>query len=78
MEAVAPVERIASRTELNTGTPNFRSPLAGRHAADHAGAIGQHLCGVKGADPPGDALHDDFGFRIEQDAHDLASAICLG
>src|SRR5690606_18896754 len=48
--------------------------LAGGHAADHLGAVGDGLLGVESALATGEALADDFGVFVDQDAHYLPSA----
>ena len=39
--------------------------LAGRDAADHLGAVIEHLLGVEGTLRAGETLHDDFGVFID-------------
>ena len=46
--------------------------LARRHTSDHIGAVVDHLLGVKGALTSGDALHNQTGIVVNQDAHALA------
>ena len=62
MLAVAPVSRdgVAHRVEHGQAEMG-RAALAGGHAADDLGAVGQHLLGVEAADLAGDALDDDAG-----------------
>ncbi|MOA57785.1 hypothetical protein D3C78_1820240 [compost metagenome] len=48
--------------------------LAGGHAANHLGAVGDGLFGVESTLRAGEALADDFGVFIDQDAHYLPSA----
>src|SRR3954452_3428528 len=46
--------------------------LPGRHAAHHAGAVGDRLLGVECALGAGEALADDLGGRVDQDGHQAA------
>ncbi|SPO56510.1 exported protein of unknown function [Pseudomonas sp. JV551A1] len=48
--------------------------LAWGYAADHLGAVGDGLFGVESTLRAGEALADDFGVFIDQDAHYLPSA----
>ena len=41
--------------------------FAWRHAADHAGAVGDGLLGVESALRAGEALADDAGVLIDED-----------
>src|SRR5690606_24466916 len=43
--------------------------LARRHAADDLGAVVDHLLGVEGALGAGEALDDDLGVLVDQNAH---------
>src|ERR1700730_15452603 len=51
--------------------------FAGRHAADHLGAVGDRLLGVERALGAGEALADDFRLGIDQDCHQAASFTAL-
>src|SRR5690606_10784243 len=51
--------------------------FAGRHAADHLGAVGDGLFGVEGALGAGDALADDAGLFTDEDGHQFASRTAL-
>jgi hypothetical protein len=51
--------------------------LAGRDAADDVGAVIQHLLGVEGALVAGDALDDDRGGLVDEDAHGAVSPQCF-
>ena len=44
------------------------------HAANHLGAVGNGLLGVESTLRAGEALADNFGVFIDQDAHYLPSA----
>ncbi len=48
--------------------------FARSHAANHLGAVGDGLFGVESTLRAGEALADDFGVFIDQDAHYLPSA----
>ena len=48
----------------------FGAALAGRHAADHLGAIGDGLFRVEGALRAGEALADHLGVFVNQNCHD--------
>src|SRR4029077_15168175 len=54
-----------------------RAAFAGRHAADHFGAVGDRLLGMKGAVLAGEALADDLGVVAEEDGHYAASFTAL-
>ena len=43
--------------------------FAGRYAADDIGAVFDHLLGVESSFAAGEALHDQFVFFVDQDAH---------
>ena len=45
--------------------------FAGRDARHDFGAVVEHLLGVEEALAPGDALHENFGIFVDEDAHDL-------
>ena len=47
--------------------------LAGRHAAHHAGAVGDRLFGMEGALRAGEALTDDLGIGVNENGHYFAS-----
>jgi hypothetical protein len=51
--------------------------FAGRHAADHLGAVGKRLLGMEGAGLTRHALGDDARVRIDEDAHFDFSGICM-
>src|SRR5207245_5857916 len=53
----------------------LQSTLARRNPADHIGAEGPHLRGVKAALLAGHALHDDAAGTVDEDAHDAASRV---
>ena len=66
----APVASTAWRTVLNTG--RFRwvwPPRPGRDAADQLGAVGQALLGMECGLLAGEALAQDLGVAVDQDAH---------
>ena len=70
--ASAPVFLDGFGTVSNTGTPSaVCAALARRHAADHLRAVFQAVLGVKLARLAGDALADDAGVFVDQDAHGL-------
>src|SRR5690606_36960235 len=48
--------------------------LAGGHVADHLGAVFDGLFAVEGALRAGEALADDLGVLVDQNAHWLLSA----
>ena len=45
--------------------------FARRHAADHFRAVGNRLFGMEGTLLAGEALADDFGVLVNQDAHSI-------
>src|SRR5579859_3426320 len=47
----------------------FCSAFCGGDAADHVGAVLNHLLSVEGAFAAGEALHDDFCFFVDENAH---------
>src|SRR2546429_5370819 len=47
----------------------FRSTFAGCDAANHVGAVFEHLLRVESAFTAGEALHDEARFFVHQDAH---------
>src|SRR5918995_1738739 len=49
-----------------------RAAFARRHAADHLGAVGNRLLGVKRAVLAGEALADDLGILVDEDGHHAA------
>src|SRR3546814_8144870 len=53
------------------------SDLAGGHAADHLGAVGDRLLGVEGTLRAGEALADDLGILVDQHRHQAASFTAL-
>src|SRR5258706_9844193 len=52
---------------------HLRAALAGRDPGDDARAVLEHLLGVKRAVATRDALHDDPGRLVDEDAHDITS-----
>src|ERR1041384_1740404 len=54
-----------------------RAALAGRHAADHAGAVGDRGFRVEGAVLAGEALADDLRVLVDEDGHHAAPLIAL-
>src|SRR5580700_6695312 len=54
-----------------------RAAFAGRHAADHFGAVSDCLLGMKGAVLAGEALADDLGVFVDEDGHYAASFTAL-
>src|SRR5271170_6825703 len=54
-----------------------RAAFAGRGAADHLGAVGNRLLGMKRAVLAGKALADDFGVLVDEDGHHAASRTAL-
>src|SRR5215469_6121285 len=54
-----------------------RAAFAGRHAADHLGAVGDRLLGMEGAVLAGKALADDLGVLADKDGHYAASFTAL-
>ena len=49
----------------------FHAALAGRHATDQVGAVGDHFLGVEGRLVAGVALDDDAGRFVDEDAHGI-------
>jgi hypothetical protein len=56
----------------NGNTVDVPPALARRDAADHTGAVIAATLGVEGTGAPGDALHDDLGVVVDENAHDAA------
>src|SRR5262249_34459727 len=48
---------------------HLAATLAGGHAANDLGAVIEHVASVKGAIPPGDALHQDTCLCVDENAH---------
>jgi hypothetical protein len=69
MVQFAPVESTAAFTVSNTGTPAPFAALAGGDARDHLGAVSDHLLCMKQALAARDALHDEAGVFVDEDAH---------
>ena len=72
MLAVAPVSRTASLHGVEHRQAQVLLAAApGRDAADQLGAVGDGLLGMEGALLAGEALADDPGVLVDQDAHAL-------
>ncbi|MND44866.1 hypothetical protein D3C80_357150 [compost metagenome] len=68
-----------SRNGFFNGVEHWQAQVSGAalawgHAANHLGAVGDGLFGVESTLRAGEALADDFGVFIDQDAHYLPSA----
>ncbi len=65
------VDGLADGVEDRQAVGVFGAALAGGDAADHFGAVFEAAFGVERAGGAGDALADDFGFFVDEDAHIL-------
>src|SRR6185312_2831103 len=70
------VHRLIDRVE-HRQIEMLAAALAGRHAADHLGAVGDRLLGMERALGAGEALADDLRLGIDQDGHQAASFTAL-
>jgi len=52
--------------------------LAGRHAGDELGAVGERVLAVEEAGFTGEALAEDLGIAVDENAHGCAPAGCCG
>ena len=63
------LHRFVHSVEDGQAVGIFGAALAGRDAADHFGAVFQTLFGVKRPGRTGDALTDNLGFAVDENAH---------
>src|SRR5690606_16505283 len=69
--------RLADGVKHRDAAEHGLPALARRDAADDLGAVGERLLGVEEADLAGDALDDEAGVLVDEDAHDLTISTIL-
>jgi len=68
-------DRIRDRVEHGAVEVGLAS-LPWRHAANNVGAVFNHLACVEGAFASGEALDDDFGVAVDENAHVVWVGVC--